>query len=288
MRVNQMIALLTGATGGIGRAIAEELLNHGAAVFLVGRDEQALTSAALDLIQHKDRVTTCSADITVPAQRKQLCQLALNWRGGVNALINNAGICDFGLLADQEAACIETALAVNVQAPMQLTQLLLPHFQRAPAAAIINIGSVFGSIGYPGYAAYCASKFALRGFTEALRRELEGSSVRMHYLAPRATRTGMNSSAVDGMNAELRVAVDSPQRVARELRLMIEQGRASRVIGSPESFFTQVNALAPGVVDKSIHKNLPVIQRYARENTASVRSAEPVRSISPSLKRNAL
>jgi short-subunit dehydrogenase len=288
MRVSQMIALLTGATGGIGRAIAEELLNHGASVFMVGRDEQALTSAALDLIQHKDRVTTCNADITVPAQRKQLCQLALNWRGGVNTLINSAGICDFGLLADQEAACIETAFAVNVQAPMHLSQLLLPQLQRAPAAAIINIGSVFGAIGYPGYAAYCASKFALRGFTEALRRELEGSSVRMHYLAPRATRTSMNSSAVDNMNAELRVAVDPPQRVARELRLMVEQEQSSLVVGSPESFFTKVNALAPGIVDKFIHQKLPVIQRYARENTAAVRSPKPMRSISPSLKRNAL
>jgi hypothetical protein len=103
---------------------------------------------------------------------------------------------------------------------------------------------VFGAIGFPGYVAYSTTKFALRGFTEALRRELAGSSVTVQYLAPRATRTPINSSAVERMNAELGVAMDPPERVARELAELLRTGRRSAVVGWPEKLFVRINAAA--------------------------------------------
>jgi len=276
MRINDMTVLLTGGAGGIGRAIAAELLDYGASVLLVGRGAQTLNAARNELAQHEDRVATFAADITDPVQRGQLCDRALRWRGGINALINNAGVCNFAAFDEQPATQIDAALSVNVQAPMHLCWTLLPHFRRAPAAAIVNVGSVYGSIGYPGYAVYSATKFALRGFTEALRRELFATNVSVHYLAPRATSTNMNSPAVDRMNAELRVTVDPPQQVARQLRRMLTKQRPSAVIGAPESLFVRVNALAPGMIDKAIRKQLPAILRYAANDTVSSRETDPL------------
>ena len=113
---------------------------------------------------------------------------------------------------------------------MQLTRALLPTLRAQPMGAILNIGSVFGSLGYPGYTAYSATKFALRGFTEALRRELADTRIGVHYFAPRATKTGINASAVDRMNAELKVAMDPPAQVAAAACAMLEAGRASAVL----------------------------------------------------------
>ena len=273
MRIKNLTAVLTGATGGIGRAIAAELLDHGAALLMVARDKEALSELALSFADHKDRVATIRADITDPTQREQVCDQALHWRGGVNALINTAGICDFSIFQEQSAARIDAAFAVNVQAPIHLCHVLIPHLQRAPAACIVNVGSVYGAIGYPGYAVYSATKFALRGFTEALRRELDRTSVRVHYLAPRATQTSMNSPAAQRLNAELRVTVDPPNLVARELRSMIERGRPQAVVGTPESFFARVNAVAPGIVDSAIRKQWPVIRRHASRSENSLDGA---------------
>jgi short-subunit dehydrogenase len=134
---------------------------------------------------------------------------------------------------------------------------------------VLNIGSVFGNIGYPGYAAYSASKFAMRGFTEALRRELADTQVRLHYLAPRATRTSINTSAVERMNVALKVSMDPPQTVARTVRHVLEKNVSAAVVGWPEKLFARVNALAPVLVDAAIRKQLPTIRRYARKPGAS-------------------
>ena len=117
--------------------------------------------------------------------------------------------------------------------------------------------------GYPGFTAYSATKFALRGFTEALRRELADSKIGVHYFAPRATKTGMNASAVDRMNAELKVAMDPPAQVAVAACAMLEAGKTGVCFGWPEKLFVHINALLPGVVDGSLRRQLPVIRRHA-------------------------
>ena len=263
MKAADVRALITGGAGGIGGAIAEELLAGGAAVLLVRRDQAALDRAALRHSAHGERVGIIAADLTVPADRRRVSEMAAGWRGGINVLVNNAGVNDFTMFEDQAASQIDAVLAVNVAAPLHLCRELLPHLARQPEACILNIGSVFGAIGYPGNAVYSASKFALRGFSEALRRELAGTSIRVQYLAPRATRTGFNPAAVERMNQELRVATDPPERVARAAWALIGSGRAEAVVGWPEKLFARVNAALPRLVDRALRKQLPTIRRHA-------------------------
>jgi len=264
MKLDARRVLLTGATGGIGRVIAQRLLEEGAHVLLVARDQAALRSLVQSFASAGDRVHVHAADLTQRTARAALCELARQWHGGIDVLINNAGFNHFSMYEDLTAEQIDQCLAINLQAPMHLCRDLLPWLKARESAAIVNVGSVFGAIGYPGNVAYSATKFAIRGFSEALRRELADSRVAVKYLAPRATRTAMNSSAVDEMNARLKVAMDPPERVARELIALLKRHGNSAVVGWPEKVFVKVNAVLPGVVDRAVRGQLSTIRALAR------------------------
>jgi short-subunit dehydrogenase len=256
--------LLTGGAGGIGGAIAEALLAKGAAVLLVDMNEMALQRFVTDRLGHYgDRVATLAANLTRAEDRELVSAQARTFRGGINVLINNAGVSHFRLLDEQSPDTIDLALAVNLQAPIHLCRSLLPHLRQQTAAHILNTGSVFGSIGYPGYAVYSATKFGMRGFSEALRRELGDSTVRVHYLAPRATRTGINTAEVEQMNTELGVAMDPVATVAAAACRILENEATETVVGWPEKLFARINGVLPGLVDRAIAKQLTVIRRYA-------------------------
>jgi short-subunit dehydrogenase len=232
--------LLTGATGGIGQAIAAELDRAGARLTLVGRN-----SARLAELQHRlsDRHRVIAVDINDAGQRDTLVRQ-----------------CDRD---GQEPEAIETMVLTNLLAPMLLCRALLPALQRGGETAIVNIGSIFGSIGHPGFTAYCATKFGLRGFTEALQRELHDSNVRVSYLAPRATRTDLNSAAVTALNEALGNATDEPERVAEELMKVLGARRHQHYMGWPENLFVRLNGLFPGVVHSALARKLHIIRRHA-------------------------
>jgi short-subunit dehydrogenase len=264
MRIEAMRVLLTGATGGIGRVIAQRLLEEGARVLLVARDAHALGDLLQSVSFAGDRAHVHAADITLPSARAELCNRARQWHGGINVLINNAGVNPFSMYEDLMPGQIDQCLAVNLHAPMHLCRDLLPLLRTRESAQIVNVGSVLGAVGLPGYAAYAASKFAMRGFTEALRRELADSRVRVKYFAPRATRTAMNSAAVEQMNARLKVAMDPPERVADEFLKLLAGRRFSAVVGRPEKFFVKLNAVLPGIVDRAVRGQLSVVRAFAR------------------------
>jgi short-subunit dehydrogenase len=266
MKAEDMRVLLTGASGGIGRALAAELHGCGATVMLVGRDGRTLAELLAQLGGASHRLQACVGDLATESGRHEIAARAA--ASNCNVLVNNAGLGEFRFIDEQTDTDLERLFAVNVLAPMQLTRALLPCLCGQPRASILNIGSVFGSLGYPGFAAYSASKFALRGFTEALRRELADTNVTVQYLAPRATRTGMNASAVELMNAELGVAMDAPELVARAARAMLVDGRREAVLGWPERLFVRINSLLPRVVDGSLRKQLPIIRRHAQAAAA--------------------
>jgi short-subunit dehydrogenase len=250
--------LLTGATGGIGQAIAAELDRAGARLTLVGRN-----SARLAELQHRlsDRHRVIAVDINYAGQRDTLVRQCD--RDGLDIFVNCVGVMDFRLFESQEPEAIETMVLTNLLAPMLLCRALLPALQRGGETAIVNIGSIFGSIGHPGFTAYCATKFGLRGFTEALQRELHDSNVRVSYLAPRATRTDLNSAAVTALNEALGNATDEPERVAEELMKVLGARRHQHYMGWPENLFVRLNGLFPGVVHSALARKLHIIRRHA-------------------------
>lgn len=263
MQLPECRILLTGATGGIGQPLAERLAHGGARLLLAGRDARHLDALAG---RCQGRAETVCADITGGDGREAVLQAARRM-GGVNLLINAAGVNRFGLLEQQDDAALAALLQLNVTATLQLTRALLPMLRQQERAMVVNIGSTFGSIGYPGYAAYCASKFALRGFSEALRRELADTRVGVLYVAPRATRTAMNAPGVVAMNEALKVAMDEPDQVAEAVAAAIVREREELYLGWPEKLFVRLNGLLPRLVDQALRKQLPVIQRFARERS---------------------
>jgi short-subunit dehydrogenase len=256
--------VLTGATGGIGRAIAKQLGKEGASLILVARDEQRLASLVDEL--GNDKNLAVAADLSDDEARRRVGEVCRNIGDpGISLLINAAGINEFGLFEKQSSESIRDLLDVNLLSPILLTQELLPLLQQQEQGRILNIGSTFGSIGYPGFSSYCASKFGLRGFTEALRRELSDSNIRVSYVAPRATRTDLNSDNIVAMNDELGTAMDDPALVAQEVMQVIRgPANSDRYIGWPEKFFVRINALFPKIVDNSLRKQLPTIRRFAK------------------------
>jgi short-subunit dehydrogenase len=256
--------LITGAGGGIGSALVHHLVRAGAFVLLTGRDDNALRRVTALLDVSEARAAYICADLTRHSERARLCAKATSWEGGIDILINNAGVGDFGLLADRATADIERAVATNLTAPIDLCRELLPHLQRRQQAHIVNIGSAYGGIGCAGSSIYCATKFGLRGFSEALRRELADTPVHVHYFAPRATSTTLNSKPVEDLNAALGNTVDDADQVAGQIVALLRRDRAESVLGWPEKLFTRINALLPRMVDLAMRKQLPVIQHHAR------------------------
>jgi len=268
MKIDQITAVITGATGGIGRSFCQHLIEKEATIIMVGRDERLLEDFQHELLTQvsvkSNQVHFYACDLLKNEDRQGLIEHIENFHCPVNTLINNAGDNEFSLLENLTEQRMEKIMRLNTLIPMSLSRALLPHFSQQGQAQIINIGSTFGSIGYPGYSAYCSSKFALRGFSEALRRELADGSIAVKYLSPRATQTSLNSASVLAMNKELNVAMDSTHIVANQLINLLQGRRHELFIGWPEKFFGKLNQIFPSLVGKSIIKQLPVIRRYAQ------------------------
>ncbi|TFH79931.1 SDR family oxidoreductase [Pseudomonas kribbensis] len=261
MQLRDARVVLTGASGGIGMAITEALCAAGAQVLAVARHEQALAPL---LERYPNSLCWVAADLTFLSDRRKVLAAA-EAIGGINLLINAAGVNHFAMLEQLDDSDINAMLAVNISAPICLTKLLLPLLKEADSAMVVNVGSTYGSIGYAGYVSYCATKFALRGFSEALRRELADTRVNVLYVAPRATRTSMNSATAQALNDALKSNVDDPQTVASAVIHAIAGDRRDLYLGWPERFFVRLNNLLPHLVDRGLRKQLPLIRRLSEK-----------------------
>lgn len=254
--------VLTGASRGIGAAIARALAPHAEWICLVGRDAVALQGVQASLGSVKSVIVVGNiADASVQQQ-----VVAAVGSKDLDILINNAGVSEFGSSEHLERSSLERLIEVNLIAPIALTQQLLPALKRSGLSQVVNIGSTFAYIGYPGFAAYCASKFGLRGFTEALDREFADSSVRIRLFSPRATATEINLPEVRKMNQELGAHEDTPEQVAVEfIRFLHGKSREGRV-GQPERLFTRLNQCFPAIVDRALKNQLAQIKKAFKQN----------------------
>jgi short-subunit dehydrogenase len=252
MKLHGARILLTGASRGIGRELALRLAGRGARLVLVGRDPSAVASVCNDVFALGGRADSIAFDLAAATGHAQVVERARVVLGGIDLLVNNAGVSSFEALERQSAETIARIAATNLVAPMLLARAALPHL--AAGARIVNVGSMFGSIGFPHCAAYSATKFGLRGFSEALRREVAARGIGVTYVAPRAARTEANSAALYRFAARTGMAMDAPADVAEGIIDAIERGQAERFFGGPEPFFARLNALLPRLVDRALGK----------------------------------
>jgi len=260
MKIAGANVLLTGASGGIGEAVCQRLLREGARVVAVGRSESRLNG----LLRHPSPgggLSIVMADITTGAGRRKICDAVAKLMPEINALVNAAGVNRFGALPTTDEEDIERIIHTNLTAVILLTRSLLPSLLKNPSV-IVNVGSTFDSIGFPGFAAYCAGKFGLRGFNEALRRELAGTLVSVCMVSPRATDTPINHKAVRDMNKALKVKTDTAEETARAIVESLRREKPGNYTGWPEKFHAALNRLFPSVVDKAVARQMPVIRRF--------------------------
>lgn len=262
--------VLTGATGGIGQAIAKALDHHGYKLLLTGRDEKKLDSLKMNLNGKMHRYVV--ADLTTNDGIDTLANEAGEF--GIDGVINCLGVNELATISDLSLEAINLMFSVNLLAPISICKALIPLLESRSEGVIVNVGSILGSIGFAGSSVYCASKFGLRGFTESLRRELSDSSVAVVYLAPRATNTALNSAAMNQMNRELGNALDEPEIVASQVVRVLRKGKStSFYFGWPEKIFVKLNSLCPSLVDKTLAKQLATIKRYCSQISTEKMSA---------------
>ena len=184
------VALLTGAGGGIGRALARRLAGLGYSLALVGRNAEKLRAAAADA-GCADGALLIPGDLTDPAFLQGVVGRVLDRFGRLDLLVNNAGICFVKPLEETSYAELDAMLKTNVYAPYMLCRDAVAPLKRSDRAAIINIGSVVSHKGYATQSAYGAAKHALLGMTKALAAEVYRDGIRVHILCPGAVNTEM-------------------------------------------------------------------------------------------------
>lgn len=264
MNLSESRVVLTGAGGGIGSQLALQLSKKGARLVLVDINEAKLNSLAEEIRGQEGSAVPVLADLSSSAGQAAVVETALKALGGVDILINNAGILSFCEFSSQPQGGIEAMIQTNIAGPILLTRAILPHFIQKNSGKIVNIGSTFGTIGFGYFSVYSATKFAIRGFSEALRRELDNTKIEVCYVAPRATRTPLNTNVVVQLNEKTGVAMDDPKDVAALIIGAIEQDREDCYIGWPEKFFARLNSLLPRIVDGALKKNNAVAREMLK------------------------
>jgi len=183
------IVVITGASSGIGKESALEFAKLRASIVLVSRDKNKLEEVAKELSKYQTQILVCACDISQKDQVNQMSKQVLEKFGTVDVLVNNAGFGIYGNFNDLKAEEIESQMATNYLGMAYCTKTFLPKMLEQKSGHIVNVASVAASFGIPGMAGYCASKFAMLGFSESLYHELKGSGIGITVVSPIMVKT---------------------------------------------------------------------------------------------------
>lgn len=251
--LDHKVIWITGASSGIGAAAAGALVRAGARVVLTARREQRLRAVAEPLGASAAVVT---ADLANPGERVRATLAARAAFGQVDVLVNNAGLGRLGWLEDLDDDRVEAQLALNLEAPIHLSRLVLPEMLARRSGQIIAIASIAGLIAPPTYSLYSATKFAVRGFSEALRREVGPRGVAVSLISPGAVR---DTEWAEGAGINRQTGLTTPgwlslsaAQVADAIVRVIRRPRPEMVMPWPLAVAAAFNSLAPGAVDWAI------------------------------------
>ena len=224
------IALVTGASRGIGRAIAAALAAEGFDLFVVARDAEALGELSRTVAGAGRDVTVCPEDLADREAPERIFQKFTAEHESLAVLVNNAGVAPSAPFGSYTAEEWDRVMNINARAPFFLTQLLLPLLKQADPGYVINIGSVVSKKGYENQSLYTASKHALLGFTKSLARETVKDNLRVHAILP----GGVNTELVTGVRPDIDTSeLITPQEIARIVINLVEM-RGNAVIDEIE------------------------------------------------------
>jgi NAD(P)-dependent dehydrogenase (short-subunit alcohol dehydrogenase family) len=257
-------AAVTGAASGIGRALALELAARGCDLALADRDEAGLQQLAAEIGKEigkagTRKVTTHRVDVGEPAQIQQFAEAAIAAHPSLNIVINNAGVALLGAFNEVDQAQMEWLININFWGVVHGTRAFLPHLSKQREAHIVNLSSIFGILAPPGQTAYCAAKFAVRGFSESLRHELAmaNSPVKLSVVHPGGVSTNIvrNSRSGSGIadNARRAESIDrfdaiaktAPPIAAQRIILGIEKNQPRILIGNDARFMDLLQRFRP-------------------------------------------
>jgi NAD(P)-dependent dehydrogenase (short-subunit alcohol dehydrogenase family) len=253
------IALITGGSRGLGLLIARQLGHEGAHVVLVARDIDELERARQELVSDGVTASILVADVSVEREARRVVEDTVARHGRLDILVNNAGVITVGPAAHMGTADFDEAMATHFWAPFHAVQAALPHMKRAGAGRIVNISSIGGRVGVPHLVPYCASKFALTGFSTAIRAELAQHGILVTTVCPGLMRTGSPFNAwFKGKHREefawFVIAGSLPllsidgRRAAAQIVDATRHGDAELVVAWSARVAIAVTALAPNVM----------------------------------------
>jgi short-subunit dehydrogenase len=262
-------AAITGAASGIGRALALEFCARGADLALADRDEAGLATVAAEIAKAgKTKVTTHRVDVSEPQAIRDFAQAAIAAHPGLNIVVNNAGVALMGNFGEIDQAQMDWLMNINFWGVVHGTRAFLPHLAKQREAHIVNLSSIFGIVGPPGQTAYAAAKFAVRGFSESLRHELQmaNSRVKLSVVHPGgiATNIARNSRTGSGVTDNARraesierfdnAARTTPAAAALRIIAGIEKNQPRILIGFDAQLLDFVQRLRPSTYWKLLAK----------------------------------
>jgi short-subunit dehydrogenase len=251
-------ALVSGAASGIGRAIALEFARQGVHLFLVDVDACGLAKVADECRAAGGEVIQRHCDVSQPNEVSAAVAEVLDRWGGVDILVNNAGITYYGRTDEMSAEHWDRLMRINLHSHVQFTRELLPSLLARREAHVLNVCSMFGLIAMPKLAAYCTSKYAMVGFSEALRAEYGREGLGVTALCPGFVTTNLFASAPlpensNGPKIPPRIFCTTPEKVARAAVRAIRRNRRLVVVEPCAKLLTTIKRLTPAVIDFFLH-----------------------------------
>jgi short-subunit dehydrogenase len=262
---NQPVIIVSGASGGIGSATARLFGQMGYRVVLAARNLEKLKHIEAEIISHGGVAKAIKTDITQFGSIMNMVEITINQYQQIDVLFNNAGIGRLGWLErlDQQDD-IQNQLQSNLLGAVWMTRAVLPYMIERRSGHIINMISVAGLIATPTYSIYSASKFGMRGFTDALRREVHYHGIHVSAIYPGGVKTGFAHEAVSRRKTGLRTPkwlVLSAEDVARAVYSLVRRPRRMVIIPWPNRLVWWLTLMFPGLVDKLVERFFVRLER---------------------------
>ena len=250
--------LVTGASSGIGKALAQQLAPLGAKLVLAARTEHKLRALADALTGLKNNVLVVPTDITKEVERQHLLDCAVEHFGGLDVLVNNAGIASWAHFADSTEEILRLIMEVNFFAPAELIRKAIPILVNGVQPAVVNVSSMCGRRALPAWSEYSASKYALCGLTEALRGELARFEIDILLIVPGLTRSDFSQHFLRS-EGRAKIEYDNgmpPEVVAAAIVKSLRKNKTETWIGSDTQWMLRVNRWFPRLVDSLLARKV--------------------------------